>query len=498
MRFIGDIAEDAEVRAIASGAITDGAPVLVNSNGTVSTVASATLTTENFIGIANAAYADGQKATVKTTGSIARNALSTPAQSASSGSHVTFEAGMSSNQGIAYDTNSNRVVIVYKDSGNSHYGTAIVGTLDGTSISFGTAVVYNSNTSNFNAVVFDPDTNKVILTYQDVSTDHTEFRVGIVSGTAISFPASETQWSNNICSNMSITYDTINDRVVVFARETNGNGVVVGGYGYGSDNTVDASAVNTFVTNITSRPTSVIFIEEASGTNRRVVTAFTDGGDSNKGKVMAGYPSGNNSYTATGSLTLFNNADTHYISMVKLPTIDQEGQFVVAYEDNGSGGIGKAKVGQFDKSDNSIGFGSEATFTSSAVAEIQAVYDTSRDLVHIAFSDAGNSEYLAIVTGTVSGNSISFGSKTVLNSVASVDIKSVYVPDGDYVVISYRDNSVDGRGKSVVYSPPSDQVNLTIGQQYFVQQNGSLGTSADSPSVIAGTALGTSDLIVKG
>ena len=64
--------------------------------------------------------------------------------------------------------------------------------------------------------------------------------------------------------------------------------------------------------------------------------------------------------------------------------------------------------------------------------------------------------------------------------------------------MSYRDNSVDGRGKSVVYSPPSDQVNLTIGQQYFVQTDGSLGTSADSPSVIAGTAIGTSELIVKG
>ena len=33
MRFVGDIAEDAEVRAIASGAITDGAPVVVNADG---------------------------------------------------------------------------------------------------------------------------------------------------------------------------------------------------------------------------------------------------------------------------------------------------------------------------------------------------------------------------------------------------------------------------------------------------------------------------------
>ena len=41
MRLVGDIALDAEVRAIASGAITDGEPVIVNSTGTVSGVTDA-------------------------------------------------------------------------------------------------------------------------------------------------------------------------------------------------------------------------------------------------------------------------------------------------------------------------------------------------------------------------------------------------------------------------------------------------------------------------
>ena len=39
MRFVGDIALDAEVRALASGAITDGAPLIVNTDSTVSGVA---------------------------------------------------------------------------------------------------------------------------------------------------------------------------------------------------------------------------------------------------------------------------------------------------------------------------------------------------------------------------------------------------------------------------------------------------------------------------
>jgi hypothetical protein len=39
---------------------------------------------------------------------------------------------------------SNKVVIAYKNQGNSSYGTAIVGTVSGTSISFGTEVVFNA------------------------------------------------------------------------------------------------------------------------------------------------------------------------------------------------------------------------------------------------------------------------------------------------------------------------------------------------------------------
>ena len=42
------------------------------------------------------------------------------------------------------------------------------------------------------------------------------------------------------------------------------------------------------------------------------------------------------------------------------------------------------------------------------------------------------------------------------------------------------------------------QSSLTPGQTYFVQGDGTIGTSADSPSVTAGTAVTSTKLIVKG
>ena len=77
-------------------------------------------------------------------------------------------------------------------------------------------------------------------------------------------------------------------------------------------------------------------------------------------------------------------------------------------------------------------------------------------------------------------------------------LSNVYIPDGNYIVTAYRDNNNGGDGTAAVYTPSIAAVDLTIGQQYFVQTDGSLDTSADDPSIIAGTAIGASDIIVKG
>ena len=41
------------------------------------------------------------------------------------------------------------------------------------------------------------------------------------------------------------------------------------------------------------------------------------------------------------------------------------------------------------------------------------------------------------------------------------------------------------------------QTSLTAGQQYFVQGNGTLSTTAGDPSVLAGTAISATELVVK-
>ena len=129
MRTIGNTPVGGEVRAVASGALPNGKPVIINADGTVSVV-------------------DAEEGAV--------------------GSPVVFESVYSDDMSATFDSSSNKVVIAYRDGGNSSYGTAIVGTVSGTSISFGTAVVFESAGSYDISATFDSSSNKVVIAYTDI------------------------------------------------------------------------------------------------------------------------------------------------------------------------------------------------------------------------------------------------------------------------------------------------------------------------------------------
>ena len=75
MKAFGNIAKDSQVRAVASGALPSGKPVIVNSDGTVSVVGTS---------------------------------------AASIGSAVIFESGETKNIGATFDSSNNKVVIAYR------------------------------------------------------------------------------------------------------------------------------------------------------------------------------------------------------------------------------------------------------------------------------------------------------------------------------------------------------------------------------------------------
>ena len=143
--------EGGEFKAVASGTLPCGRPVIVNADGTVSSI-SLTTESENLGSQASVINsASGETAIVYDSnankflvaykasnnyGKCKVGTIDTSDDSVTFGSEVTFNAGNTTNIAAAFDSTNNKVVLSYRDNSNSYYGTAIVGTISGTSISF--------------------------------------------------------------------------------------------------------------------------------------------------------------------------------------------------------------------------------------------------------------------------------------------------------------------------------------------------------------------------
>ena len=186
--------------------------------------------------------------------------------------------------------------------------------------------------------------------------------------------------------------------------------------------------------------------------------------------------------------------------------------------DEGNSDYGTAIVGTV--SGTSISFGTAVVYNAGRVPACSVLYNPDLQKTVIAYKDQGNSSYGTFIEGTVSGTSITFGSETIFNTDESESVQAVYDTNQDRTVIAFLDGTTSPyTGQSVVIRSESttrgqvtngqaasmdiigsvsdNQIGLTAGQQYFVQTDGTISTTAGSPSVLAGTAISATELVVK-
>ena len=117
--------------------------------------------------------------------------------------------------GVCYDSNADRVVVFYVIDGDTTL-YAKVGTVSGSSVSFGSAVDtgYDCQSGDLRPV-FDPSTNKVVLVFSDSGNSSlTKAIVGTVSGTSISFASDPTEFGANL-GNPAAVYNSTNNTIVI-------------------------------------------------------------------------------------------------------------------------------------------------------------------------------------------------------------------------------------------------------------------------------------------
>ena len=469
-----------QTQVVASGALTNGTPVVVNADGTVSVVAETNISQA----IGTPVAVSGSSSTnwfASAFDPVANKVVLVFQQSnhlravvgTISGTSISFGTTVNADfnsyptyASAAFDSNSNKVVISYVDAGNSSRGQAVVGTVSGTSISFGTPVVFDSGGSTaYTSTTFDSASNKIFIAFRGSGGTQGFGVVGTVSGTSISF-GSSTRFETGVTTDISCCFDSSNNKVVIAYRDQSNSF-----YGTAVVGTISGTSV--------SVGTPVVFY---SGTNTYNAITF----DSSSNKV------------------------------------------VIAFQDINQ--YGSAIVGTV--SGTSITFGTLVTFESATVKYIASAFDSNVNKVVISYQDSGNSKYGTLVVGTVSGTSISFGTAVVYETATTNIQTTAFDSVSNKVFVGYQDNGNSQAATGVVFQNASvdtnltsenyigtaasgapdgkaarinikgdvddNQSSLTAGQSYYVQTDGTLGTTPADPSVLAGTAVSATKLIVKG
>jgi hypothetical protein len=355
---------------------------------------------------------------------------------------TVFESAHTTDIAITFDSTNNKIVIVYRDVGNSLYGTAVVGTVSGTSISFGTPVVFNSATTGECGVSFDTSTGKVVIAYNNAASNYRCYAiVGTVSGTSISFgTATDVTGSPSGANNCNVVFDSANNKVVVIFSNSGFWGRGTAAVGTVSGTSISFGALVVFDgVNDSTQHISAAF----DSTNNKVVVSYQDGGNSNYGTVVVGTVSGTS--ISFGTPVVFESATTTYTATAFDST---NSKVVISYTDGGNSNYGTAIVGTV--SGTSISFGSPVVFETSSVADISATFDSTIDKVVLAYRDVGNSNYGTFVVGAVSGTSISFGSPVVFESGDCRSESLTFDSANNKVVLAYRDVGNSNYGTSRV------------------------------------------------
>ena len=460
-----------QVNFVASGTIGNGVTVGLNSDGTVTAIAGA-------------------------LGGM--------------GSPTVFESASFTWTGSTFDSNANKVVIVYGDAGNSTYGTAVVGTVSGTSISFGTPVVFNSARSDYNSATFDSNLNKVVIAYKDRgNSSYGTAIVGTVSGTSISFGTSVV-FESATTNYTKLTYDPIANKVVIIYGDGGNSSYGTAVVGTVSGTSISFGSPVVFETGSTSQIASTF-----DSDNNKVVIAYKDAGNSNYGTAVVGTVSGTS--ISFGSPAVFLTANTTSISIVYDTAANK---IVIVYQDANNSSYGTAIVGTV--SGTSISFGTSIVFEAASSSNMSATFDSTANKVVIAYKDQGNSTYGTLIVGTVSGTSISFGSATIFNTAVTGNITSTFDSNTGRVVIAYQDGGNSNYGTAIVYGVTttnytdfigitdaaisdtasgsvtikggisSNVTSLTANLTYYVQPDGTLSTTTST--VLAGKALSSTSI----
>lgn len=482
----GEVAASPTLDATASGALANGDTVIVNSDGTVSAV----------------------------SGSGASENL---------GSNQVLNSATSSFVQVIYDTQNDKMILFYKDSGNDIRGR--VCTVSGDTISAGTEqLVYtNSGSVSYMAVTY-VGSGKFVFMANDSSVNGGVSAVGSVSGTTITM-GSTVQFGDNSndVERMGIAYDENAGKVVAFWQQN-----ASPYHSFAAVGTISGTTLSygTPVTVTTSRgwffPDSIAY----DSTAQKLICCYVTFSASEYCRARVGTVSGTS--ISFGTEITVRSAITDKISATYDPDEDKT---IVFFRDSGSGYDLRASV--LTVSGTDLTASTAVTIIENQAQDICSVYDTNANKTVVQFRDVENTNKSRILVVSLSGTTLTLDSElTATFEFDNAQCQIAFDPDTNKVLLGGNDTDNSNYATAAVYTTAFQNTNLTAenyigisngaysdgntatiqvvgsvddaqssltaGQTYYISFDGSLVLTPITPSVTAGTAVSATEIIVKG
>ena len=327
-----------------------------------------------------------------------------------------------------YDPINDKVVISYNDGGDNSYGKLRVGTISGTSISYGSPSTFEYSFVVQSGIVHDPTTQKIVIAYKSGQTG--KCRTATVSGTNISLgPAYEFR-SSSAADWVTAVQDPNSDRIVFAYHNVNGFTRVVK---VNSDDSFTFGPEQTF----NSGYTHYEALTYHSPTNK-IVLSYQDrgpGASYDHGKVITGSIDPTDNTITFNNPSKFNLDDTSsilYTSIVHETLYD--------------------KVAVFSRELLNGSYSGKAIVITDVGGPVQVTEDgktlTLTDTTVSKVSDGSLVEEVTIDEALTVGEGVT--SDTAISNTTTVPVFSVTTYNGDFSAQAI-DSGIDNSDKSLVW-----------------------------------------------
>jgi len=468
--------------ATASGSITAGAPVIVNSDGTVSEIAATLESMTQISPSLGSATSVIVSAYDPTTGKILiciGNVNPTWYIGTITNGSLTLDYGFSltatntSYNGRLLYVSQNKFLFYYTDA--SGFLKANVMTISGTTVSAGTAMALTAVavTTPVHAIsaAYDSYNQRVVVTYLKSSVPY--YQSGALSGTTVT-------WGSE---NMIIGSSTIASGRVVF-NASNKTTIYIYTQGtttqYGLSTVIPVAPTNYSWLSPTNPPTATTWFYTESGGTYGISELFEVSYNATAGKIVILCYSKNSvgAWIVHGDGKNWSNPK-HIISSVSgnanspylaLGYCEKTTATTVMFTDTGYNGFYRCTV-IFDIIRNTV------TFSSPSYISLVPY--------RMSLVSANNGQTLMLYGSTTVYGYMWQLPTTTLTSNNYIGMSSASYTNGQTAIVQ------------LAGSVNSSQSGLTAGQAYYIQNNGTLSNTPANPPVFAGTAVSSTKITVK-